>query len=49
MQRQIDDMKDQYIQDIANLSSELNSKLGKEDLDQLESKLVFFYLYRKLI
>lgn len=49
MQRQIEDMKDQYVQDIANLSSELNMKLSKDDLDTLESKLAFLIVDREPI
>ena len=44
MQRQIEDMKEQYVCDIANLSSEMNMKLSKDDLDTLESKLASFSL-----
>jgi hypothetical protein len=44
MQRQIEDMKEQYVQDIANLSSEMNMKLSKDDLDTLESKFSIFSL-----
>ena len=49
MQKRLDDMKDQFTEDISNIYSELNIKMNKDELEQFESKSIRIIKYRKYV
>ena len=49
MQKKLEDMKDQFTEDIANIYSELNLKINKDELEQFESKIITITMFRNYV